>query len=180
MLPRTPHHRRPQRLAAILAVTALFALTACGPRDTNPPPVPTPSSTDAPPFASDEEALAAAEAVYREYLRIIDEDVDLVLLNEVATEEVVRSELANRQRLADDGLHTQGDTALERFTLQSFGGDTLTAYACVDISQVRVLTAAGSDATPIDRPDEGILEVGFLLVDGAFRVNESSLWSTSC
>lgn len=184
MLPCTPHHRRPQRrphrLAAILALTALFALTACGPRDTNPPPPPTPSSTDAPPFASDEEALAAAEAVYREYLQVISNIPDFTHLRRLGTSEIVAREEATYRKLASEGFSGRGESQVVSFSLQQYSNAELSAYACVDVSAVRILDATGVDVTPPDRPDRSTLLVSFVFDNGKPFLSRSELWSSSC
>lgn len=177
---RPLHHRLPRQLAAILTLTALLTLTACGPGESRPHATPTPSGTDASGFASDEDALAAAEAVYREYLEVSDGIPDWDRLSELATPEVIASDKETHASLVEQGRHVEGQTTLASFSLQSYDGSQLTAYACLDIAAVRVIDETGIDVTPSDRPDRAILDVTFILDNMQFLLSESNLWSTSC
>lgn len=180
MLPRTSHHPRPHRLAAVLALAALLTLTACGPRESSPRATPTPSSTDGPGFASDEEARAAAEAVYREYLRVISNDPDFARLREFGTEELVASEEATYEKLTSAGLSGHGQSQVISFVLQQNSNAELSAYTCVDVSEVRILNSSGLDVTPPDRPDRSTLLVTFVFENSKPVLSRSELWSSTC
>lgn len=162
-----------------IAVVALL-LSGCGP--TAPMPAPTPSVTVAPAplFESDEEALAAAEEVYREYLAIVDSGVDLQAIRDLATSDTVERERATRDELEALGRHLEGTTVLRSMSLQRFDGNELTSYVCLDLSGVRVRDGLGADVTPTTRPDLLTLEVIFVTRNGRFVIAESTLWSSSC
>ena len=170
--------RRTPVLAPIAAVA--LCLAACGPAAPMPSPTPTVTVAPAPLFDSDEEALAAAEEVYREYLAVVDSGVDLEAIRDLATSDTVEREGATRDELKALGRHLEGTTVLRSMALQRFDGNDLTAYACLDLSGVRVRDELGTDVTPTTRPDLLTLEVTFVPQNGRFVIAESTLWSSSC
>jgi hypothetical protein len=86
----SPRARRALIAAALLAVP--LALGACGPDPSRGRPTATPAPTSTALYASDEEALAAAEEVYREYLdvvyRVLVEEAPLQELESVTGQRV--------------------------------------------------------------------------------------------
>ncbi|WP_306894706.1 hypothetical protein [Agromyces albus] len=138
-----------------------------------PGPTPTPSaSTDTaePIFASDEEALAAAEASYVRYLEVVDKltqdggsDPDRV--RDVATPAYAVELLDSLQRLRESGNHTVGATRYEDMRLiergESDGSAKVSVYLCLDVSDIRVVNAGGSDVTPADRAARAPIQAQF-------------------
>lgn len=175
------HPRRPVPRSALLVAFCLTAalLSACLPvTDGRPTPTPTPTRTAL--YASDEEALAAAEKVYREYLDATSSGPDLNRLADVTTPEWFAYEKESAERRAADGLRAEGSSALVSFSLQMRSETEMVAYACIDVSQVRIVNSSGADVTPAERPDRGTLEVLFALTNAGPKVNGSDLWSNSC
>ncbi|MCS3443651.1 hypothetical protein [Microbacterium phyllosphaerae] len=135
-----------------------------------PEPAPAPSPTPA--FASEEEAFAAAEEVYRAY-------------NDAANARRTGSPDADPQRFltgialegdigAQDLLTAQGLTASGIATIDSIRGAnselstnvaTVTMIACIDVSTVVVLDSAGNNVTPPERGETVVQQV--LLVGDA-------------
>lgn len=157
----------PPAVGLALAVTLL--LSGCLPQQPNASPTPQPSST--PVFASEEEALAAAEAAYAEYLAVSDAiaadgGANAERIVPLITEERESEEMALFQSLATEGLHTAGLTTFDSMVLQDYveeGGSkaSLTTYVCLDVTNVRVLDASGADVTPSGRQNKLPLEVAF-------------------
>src|SRR5690606_7687607 len=122
--------RRTARLPLPLLLITLV-LTGCTQPDPMPTPPPTPSS--APVFASDEEALAAAEEAYGKYL----EESDQIIrdggarperLRPLVSDVIYRREVAGFEQLQERQLPGTGSTAFS-LTLQSFDDVEITVYA---------------------------------------------------
>jgi hypothetical protein len=77
------------------------------------------------------------------------------------------------------GLHTVGKTRLVKFTPQhvDLRGGTLTAYACVDLSGVRLLSGEGKDVTPRTRPDRQTFLPSFANHGEGLVLEENGTWS---
>ena len=165
-----PKRRAPRRLGAALPAAGALALvlTGCvGATEANPTPTPTPTAA-APIFASDEEALAAAEQAYAAQLALVDElshggGEATDRLEEIATPEYASGISASLERLNKAGLYTTGTTAYDNFDLiEQFeldGVAHVSAYVCLDVGDTRVIDAAGADVTPGDRRVRAPLQV---------------------
>lgn len=158
-------------VVAALAVAAVGALTGCVPGKPAVTPAPT-STSGSPVFASDEEALAAAEEAYRAYTRISDQ-----ILNEggvgperildVASGEFGEQESVGLAEFASNGWKSTGSSDVTNFVAQSVnldGSPVVIAYVCVDVSAVNVVDSTGISVVSATRPDTQAFEVTF---DGA-------------
>ena len=166
-------------LTVVLVAGTALGLTACVPDTSTPTPAPSPSVT-APLFASDEDALAAAEKVYREYLAATNSGPDLVRLEAVTTAEWFAYEKESAEQRVATGLRAEGESEIVSFDLQSRSRSDVIVYVCLDVSRVRVLNERGEDVTPSDRAGQGTLEVRFAVTQAGLRVDGSDLWSNSC
>ena len=141
-----------------VGVVALAAgcLVGCTP---GPEPTPTPTSA----FASEEEAFAAAEEVYRVYLEESDSadgDAEQYLAGP-ALEEY----LDGVDYLRSNDLHLAGETVVAEFDGVSADIEsdiaTIETRACIDISASHVLNAQDENVTPADRGDHWTLTLTF-------------------
>jgi hypothetical protein len=155
---------RMRLLTPLVAVTLVALLAACGP-DPAPAPLP-PEPTASPVFASDAEALAAAEEAYAAYLEMSDlisseggADPDRIAPF-VALEHVERAE-SSFGALLERQLRTTGKSSFW-FSEVIFRDQTeLQVGVCLDISDIAVIDAAGLDVTPASRSDTIALRVLF-------------------
>lgn len=153
-------------LTALVAAAALASLTGCSPEPAVPP---APSAATAEPlFATDEEALAAAEAAFEEYLAV----TNLVLqeggvnpdrIRPLVSDKVWESDLEDAERWQNEGLRTVGATELESSTLQqtirnSDGGVEVVSYNCLSNADVDVLNGAGESVVSDDRSAAYLIE----------------------
>lgn len=152
---------------AVFAVT-LLGLTAC--LGSDPTLVPDPEPTTTPVFASDEEALAAAEEAYAAYIAVsdqilIDGGTNPERLLEVATQEVYDSELEGFERRSQEGLRSVGHTIIASTKLQTHesAGELVLVvlYVCIDVSGVDVVDAAGASVVSPGRPTKLPFEATF-------------------
>jgi hypothetical protein len=161
-------------LVGAVTVAGVLLLAGCGGGDPIPTLPPTPTAT--PLFASEEEALAAAEEAYAAYSAMSDKissegGVDPERIRPFVTEERFQDELRGFETLRESNLRTEGTATLEVLQIQRYdeasGDAEVVFYACWDASASRVLNAVGEDVTPPDREDRLVLEVFVRTIDGA-------------
>ena len=184
-----PRRRATLRAAGTLASVAALALTltACIGAPA-PSPTPTPSSSAEPIFASDEEALAAAEAAYRAFLETSvavtnDGGTGPERLQAVAIGSALDAERATAERFRDEGLRTAGTAKftvndLQAVTADDSRGTIVTLYVCDDIRDLDLLDASGGslvvEGRVVDIPYTVVIEG----VDAeVLRVSEKDLWT---
>ncbi|HOY82347.1 MAG: hypothetical protein IT189_08015 [Microbacteriaceae bacterium] len=169
-------------LALLVALT--LALTGCGGAQkmlgkAGPSPAPTAA------FASEEEALAAAVAVYDRFRSIGDEighdgGRDAERLEEVATGGFLKVSVEGFTGWIDKGWHQVGSSTFRDVTVQQYSdgpADAVVLYLCDDISEVDVLDETGASVASPDRPDTNYLQVSFDVgKDGVLRVSDSQRW----
>lgn len=173
--------------AFLLAGATLVSLAACatgGPEPT-PSPTPTAAQTDAPIFASDEEALAAAVAAYSAHLEM----TAAILEGSVAPEQIAEVSWGSygRQRVEElnaflgAGLRTSGSGSIDNTSLlqrsESAGEAHVAIYACQDVSAVRLFNTSGADVTPSDRDDRVPLVLEFRGNAEQLLVSRNEQWS---
>lgn len=167
-------------LSAAGAALLLASLAGCIGSGVVKTPVPTPSA--APVFASDEEALAAAEAAYAAYVDATDivsaeGGVNPERIKNLVTSEELERSIEEFKNLRESGNRTIGTTAFDALTLQRFDDVEVVVYACVDVSSVRLVNAEGIDITPRNRPEHVPLEIAFWIgLQGELLLNSSDVW----
>ena len=170
----------PRLLLVAGAAVILMAMTGCV--DPAPPVTSSPTPSATPVFASEEEALAAAEAAYREYLAVSDAitavgGADPDRLREfVTTDELTRAG-ERFAKLQASGKVTEGSTLFDSTSLQRYDDREVIVYLCLDVSGVRVFDTQGQDATPPDRPNRLPLEVTFEVGHASqLLLDSSNVW----
>jgi hypothetical protein len=171
--------------ATALGVTLVLAagLAACVPED--PVETPGPGPSQSPVFASEEEALAAAEDAYRQYLEIADQIAadggqDPTRIESYASGDLAESALEGFGQLREKHWHTVGSTVLNAFveqTVDLVGSPIVIAYVCVDVSGVDVLDEGGSSVVSADRPDQQAFEVTFEAIDHSVVPDTREPWT---
>ena len=171
--------------ALLTVLVASLALTGCVPDDE--PVVVDPSPSATPIFESEEEALAAAEAAYGEYLAVSDlisasggDDVEG--LAEYVTSSHLETLLAEYEEFKASGRRTAGQTTFDSLQLQQYSEidneAVVVVYLCLDVSQVRVIDQEGLDVTSADRKLRLPLEIQLTTVDrdGVLLIENSTYW----
>jgi hypothetical protein len=183
--------RKPSHVAGLMvAIAATLVVTGCV--QSGPRVIPTAPETVKPVFASDAEALAAAEKAYKAYLAVSDAvgsngGKDTGPLERVVTPKWLPTELRSYASLEKSGETMRGTSRFTSFTVQQFsqssaGLVTLTAYVCDDLSNVRVISATGADVTPTTRQAVIPLQVHFrnsIPFESALLVEGSDPWAGS-
>jgi hypothetical protein len=180
--------RKVWRAASPVAVVVVAAMLAgCVPQPQHPTPSVKPSV--APVFASDAAALAAAKKAYEGYLAASDAiaqagGVDTSSLSQWDTAKQLVRDKASFGRLAARKEHISGRSTYSHFTLQDLdqsplGRVQLVAYACMDVSETRLLDGSGNDVTP-DRIEIVPLQLTFTNAtkgSKTFLIDGSDSWS---
>ncbi|WP_157156023.1 MULTISPECIES: hypothetical protein [unclassified Diaminobutyricimonas] len=168
-----PTRRRPVArdaaigLAVSVGLALSLALVGCSPDAAVPTP---PEPTTEPIFASDEEALAAAEQAYAAYVSVSDQVMtagaaDIEPLRSVVSPRFYETEVPSLEEFHAAGYRTTGTTKVRDVRLQQFNPDSTTdvvvIYLCSDVSAVDVLDKDGRSVVGPERPNETSFEIGF-------------------
>lgn len=171
------------RLLHLAAAALILSLAGC---DAPAPPItlpPTPTTT--PVFASDEEALAAAEEAYRAYLAVSDAILqaggrDPQRIYDVATRSVGDDEQAGFSQFMRDGYRSVGSTTFEPAQLElvrtSSEIDVVRIYVCTDSSGVDVVDEYGKSVVAPTRQTRVAFEIGFDFVGSSLLMSSKSVW----
>jgi hypothetical protein len=165
---------------AVLVGLALLAVTGCAPRA-----VPAFSiSPHAVQRQSKTELLERAQQVYSAYLREVQSVSEkrnrgVTALRPLLSPDAYDAEVASFETLDARGIHTVGETELVAFKAQSVDVERqrVSAYACVDLSEVHVLNESGRDVTPGARPDRQTSLPSFAMHEGRMVIEENGTWS---
>lgn len=166
---------------AVLAALAL-ALTGCAPASKGVAPEPT---AVAAPFASEEEALAAAVEAYARFLKVADSigrdgGANADRLEQVASGEFLSMSVEGLSNWEADGWRQIGSSTFRDVVLQQFSAGPMAAvvvYLCHDVSDIQVLDTEGRSVVSSDRPDTNYMQVVFdLEADGVLRVSDRQRW----
>lgn len=161
------------RMLAVL-VLGVSALSACAPA---PEPTPTPS----PAFTSEEEAFAAAEATFAEYVDALNhvdtrDPATFEPLFELSSGAVEAADRKNFSRMHAEGQTVSGETTIIHFegVASEEPYEQVQAYACLDVSDVEITNQNGSSAVTADRPDIYALELVLLRKSGGTLTIDSA------
>jgi hypothetical protein len=168
--------------ALALSIAAVLSLGAC--QQQHDPIVPSPAPSATPVFASDEEALAAAEEAYRAYQTVEDAighdgGAGLERLNTVATDEALESTNSSFASFREAGYRSVGETHFTDLVLQQYapnvaeGKGIVTAYVCLDVSDIDVLDKTETSVVSASRPPRQPFELAFDLSEGSSLILSS-------
>ncbi len=166
----------------VLAASVMLATTS----GCTAPPEPEPTRT--PLFATDEDAYAAAEEVYREYMEALDarsaglpspEPQDFLIGS------AVEADIDGERFFDEQGLHLLGSMSIASFSGTSAhrgGADaSVSAFVCLNAANVRVIDADGVDVTPAERGDLVAQSVDFIQVGASLKIaNETQASADAC
>ncbi|QYH35871.1 hypothetical protein [Salinibacterium sp. M195] len=161
--------RLPNPVRLTIAAVLLASLSGCVPSAATTPPEPT--STFVAPYATDEEALAAAEEAYGEYTRVMgrileDGGQNSSRLEAVAVGTFLDATVDGLQKFAEKGGRATGDVRNTEFELQRYSpsgssAEVITVYMCSDVSDLKLQDANGNSLVADDRQDRSVLQVTF-------------------
>lgn len=162
----------PMRTAPALLIAALLAGSLSGCFQSSPVVLPEPEPSVAPIFASEEEALAAAEEAYGRYLAVLDEifadgGKEPERLLDVATEAALDSVMPSFLSYESKGKRSIGYTAFDTASIQSMDttgqaeGDVVIMCACEDYSALDVVDSDGNSTVAVERVTRWPVTVSF-------------------
>lgn len=172
----------PRTIAGISALLlTVGVLSACTPESE---PTPTPTAA----FASEKEAFAAAEEVYRAYndagnarLRG-DESPDP---QDFLVGTALEDDLDGLELLRASDLTLVGEISIVRFTSRTADiaptGTRIISTVCLEVAATRVLDADGADVTPPDRPPIVAQEVTMTYAGGSLLIaKQAEVEASAC
>lgn len=142
----------------------------------------TPAAQEQPLFSSDEEALAAAQAAYANYLEVSDQIARDGGANPERLKGLVSAQLFEEQKagyldVKNSGLLAQGSSHFDNFSIQSASADSISNYVCLRLSEIRVFDDLGTDVTPSGRNDNLPLELWWQAIGGKLVLEKSEVWT---
>lgn len=148
------------RGAAVAAITiTLGQLLGCAPG-------PTPVPTSTPAFASEEEAFAAAEEVYRAYNEAANERRAGALHADpqrFLAGAALEADIDTQNKLVSNGLAAVGTATIDSVAREvsefSANAVTIRLTVCTDVSALSLLDGAGVNVTPAERGNTVALNV---------------------
>jgi Na+-transporting methylmalonyl-CoA/oxaloacetate decarboxylase gamma subunit len=169
-----------------LVLLGTLALTGCTPEPA-PRASETTAPTDAPVFASDEEALAAATEAYAAYLRTSDEisaagGVGAERMETLVSTDVLKSELEGFKGFADADARTVGATSFIVHSMKSARylrpeQTSISLYVCEDVTGLDVIDSMGISLVSASRQPVTPFEVLFQMDAGLQLILEDrSVW----
>lgn len=184
---RVASHRSTLVSAVLLATLLSAALAGCA---ESPRPLPSATRTPdaAPVFASDEEALAAAEKAYAAYLAVDNAVAQSggkgdSAYSKVAVGDALQSALTNAKQFRDAGAHITGEASFSTKELQSAeysspDGVSVSFYICDDLSDVQLIGEAGESPSENEIHPHAPFLVHVIAVPGAgLRISNIDLWN---
>lgn len=155
------------------AALSLAALAGC-----TPEPISSPTPTPA--FASEAEAFAAAEEVYRAYndaLNAVDpsDPATFEPLFDLSSGPFEEADRKNLSFMHAEGHMISGDAVVLSFTGHTADAESrfreVSAQICLDVSAVEITDAGGASVVTPGRPDVYSLDVTFELHDDDFTID---------
>ncbi len=173
-------------IAVLAAAVVLAALSGCV--QTTEKPTPTPTAAATPAFASDEEALGAAEKAYAAYLAVDDAVLHDGGLNAdryeaVASGEALKASISNAEKFQAESVRTTGASSFRTEKLQAtqFLGDGVTSvavYVCDDVSGVDLLDSTGRSLVSPNRKPVAPFVITMERQNRTDRISQRELWTT--
>lgn len=178
------------RTGLLLVAGALIVSGCVSGCASTPDPVPSETSTTAAPvFASDEEALAAATEAYAAYLAANEmawsDDASRHVYLELSTSDAHDADLDAFDRFDDKGWRKIGSAGFDSMRVQSVNPDgndrfEIRTYLCLDVRGTDVVDLNGKSVVKLDRPQRLPLVVAFVTKAPRSRdllISESKSWA---
>jgi len=185
-----PRRSVPWRVGGVIGAASVLVLALSGCiGNASPTETPTASSSAEPIFASDGEALAAAQDAYLEYTEAIntithEDNRSPERIRDVVTDEWAAHVEGLLKDFSQRGLTIEGATTVDSFRLvevaQMDGIAEVSFLVCSDVTGTRVVDSEGVDVTPAGRPDRSALQVRAVSSSNSARtllVDEEEPWS---
>jgi hypothetical protein len=170
----------------LVAAALLLALTGCVPTGT---PSASPTASATPLFASDAEALAAAETAYAVYESAVDRSLQTASatgLATVATGDALKTARSSVVSFKKEGRKQEGESKISRemaadlsaLTVVGHSTDIAQIYACLDVSMVKVVDDTGNSVSNPGRQTmfPTLVSLEWSAANMRLLVSEESVW----
>ena len=170
------------RVKPLIAVP-LIALALAGCSAQQPAPQQNSVSVEEKPlFASDEEALAAAQVAYANYLAVSDQiardgGANPERLKGLVSTDLLESQYSTYEEVSAGKLYASGSSRFFNFKIQQVSSGQISNYVCLDVSGIRVIDKTGEDVTPDDRPNLLPLNLNWSIEGHVLILESSDVWT---
>lgn len=170
------------RVKPLIAIP-LIAVALAGCSAQPPTSKETTSATEQKPlFATDAEALAAAEAAYANYLEVSDQiardgGANPERLKGLVSDALYSEQVLGYQDVQAQGLKASGVSTFDKLNIQEITGNSISNYVCLRLSDIRVFDSKGSDVTPPGRDDNLPLQIEWKYQGGQLVLEKSEVWT---
>ena len=168
-------------IGAVVAATTVL-ISGC----TTPDPVDSssPTASSEPVFASDEEALAAAEQAYADYLAMSDliaseGGADAERMQTVASGEALATAVQDLLEFTEREVRSVGQTSFDITEVERISRESppsIAFYVCDDVSAVDIVDGSGDSIVSPGRPDLSPFQVRVERVNGLMVVSNRNYW----
>jgi len=151
---------------------------------------PEPTATFVAPYATDEEALAAAEEAYAEYTRVLEQillegGVEPERLEAAATGDFLTDSIEGLREFEAVGYRSTGETEYSNYLLQRYSPnagplEVVSIYLCSDVSGVDIQDASGKSVVDRNREDLATMQVSFSFDEtrDSLLITDQQLWKS--
>lgn len=162
----------------------LIAIALAGCSAQQPTPKESAAATEQKPlFATDEEALAAAQTAYANYLDVSDQiardgGANPERLKGLVSNSLYIDEEKGFQQIAQEESFAVGKSTFDNVHIQGLDSNSITSYLCIDHSQIHLENLSGQNVTNPNRVDRYPLVVTFASDGkGELIIESSESWS---
>ncbi|MEK7663737.1 MAG: hypothetical protein AAB357_06160 [Actinomycetota bacterium] len=166
-----------------LIAIPLIAIALAGCSAQPPAPKETAAATEQKPlFATDAEALAAAEAAYANYLEVSDQIARDGGANPERLKGIVSDQLYKESSdvfitYLTNSINVDGSTSFDSLHVADISSTAATFYVCLDVSGTNLLSADSEIVTPQNRQSRLPIVFGVSKTGEKFKIESSEVWS---
>lgn len=170
------------RVKPLIAIPLIaLALAGCSAQKSQPKESTT-AAEQKPMFATDEEALAAAQAAYANYLEVSDQIARDGGANPERLKGLVSAQLLTESEgvfsdYLEKSIAVEGQTAFDSLHVAGISSKSASFYVCLDVGGTRLVSANVGDVTPAGRQSRLPIIFEISKTGGAFTIESSEVWS---
>ena len=170
------------RVKPLIAIP-LIAIALAGCSAQPPAPQETTAATEQKPlFATDSEALAAAEAAYANYLEVSDQiardgGANPERLKGIVSDHLYKESSDVFSTYQTNSIKVDGNTSFDSLHVADISSKVATFYVCLDVSGTNLLSADLEIVTPQNRQSRLPIVFGISKTGEMFKIESSEVWS---
>ena len=170
------------RVKPLIAIP-LIAIALAGCSAQQPSPKETTAAADQKPlFASDDEALAAAQTAYANYLEVSDQiardgGANPERLKGLVSDQLFKESSDVFSSYLSNSIKVDGSTSFDSLHVADITSAVATFYVCLDVSGTNLLSADSEIVTPQSRQSRLPIVFGISKTGDQFKIESSEVWS---